>query len=329
MTACVNDSYSMTVKKWPPRIGGATPLAMDLRLERQRPKQSNMLRRLRLLGSQLRADQGAATSSTEERLLYSDPQPERLAYTESTTEAICEALRTDGCALVRSVLPPSVALHLGSLLRGYVPLPHEDGRDTGTDVGPSRRSKPLCKARDLTELRAHPSVGHRIQPAGFLPDCDWTGNITTLFQRDPAFLALVGPPLVFEAMTAILGDQCHLLTMKGWRHGPGHGGTAIPAPAPGVHAGGFHCDEMWLPDDLPDDLAAQLGEHLSNSVHIIGTLTYLNGTSPECCPTRVIPGSFRSCRRPKPGETSYRGRTPLTAIAQPGDTLLFRSDVWQ
>lgn len=59
-----------------------------------------------------------------------------------------------------------------------------------------------------------------------------------------------------------------------------------------------------------------------------GTLTYLNGTTPECCPTRVIPGSFRSCRRPRPGETSWEGRGPLAAIAKPGDTLLFRSDVW-
>ena len=27
-----------------------------------------------------------------------------------------------------------------------------------------------------------------------------------------------------EVMTEMLGgDQCHLITMKGWRHGPGHG----------------------------------------------------------------------------------------------------------
>ena len=57
-------------------------------------------------------------------------------------------------------------------------------------------------------------------------------------------------------------------------------------------------------------------------------MTYLNGTTAECCPTRVIPGSFRSCRRPKPGECEWEGRGPLTAIASPGDTLLFRSDVW-
>eukprot|EP01051_Picozoa_sp_SAG22_P028716 SAG22_NODE_10271_length_544_cov_0.844944_1_plen_74_part_00 len=70
------------------------------------------------------------------------------------------------------MLPRGVALHLGELLRGYVPLPHEDGRDTGTDIGPNRRSKPLCRPRDLAEIKAHPSVPNRIQPAGFVPDCD-------------------------------------------------------------------------------------------------------------------------------------------------------------
>jgi hypothetical protein len=84
--------------------------------------------------------------------------------------------------------------------------------------------------------------------------------------------------------------------------------------------------------------------------------TYLNGAAPEVCPTRVIPGTHRSGRRPKPEERSYRGRTPvcplekyigiwprlqpvvvaspghwyldtpsaLHAVAGPGDVLIFR-----
>ena len=58
----------------------------------------------------------------------------------------------------------------------------------------------------------------------------------------------------------------------------------------------------------------------------------LNGADWDCCPTRVIPGTFRACRQPNykdtPGETSWQGRTPLAAVAAPGDMLLFRSDVW-
>ena len=31
-------------------------------------------------------------------------------------------------------------------------------------------------------------------------------------------------------MNEMLGDQCHLITMKGWRHGPGHGTTPFVSP---------------------------------------------------------------------------------------------------
>lgn len=113
------------------------------------------LRRLRLLGSQLEPPAAAAdaAATSEGALLYSPPHPDRLPYTESTTDAICAALRTDGCALLRSVISPECALHLGGLLRGYIPLPHEDGRDTGTDVGPNRRSGHL---RAPPRIRAAP-----------------------------------------------------------------------------------------------------------------------------------------------------------------------------
>ena len=222
-------------------------------------------RRLRALTRQLRADPAAAVEVDERLLLYSPPDPERLPYTENTTEAICAALRTDGCALLQAVIAPEAALALGELLRGYVPLPHEDGTDTGTDVGPSRRSRQLCRPRDLSEFPAHASMPNRIQPAGIVPDCDWSGNITTLFQRDPAFLSLVGPSPVVDVMDEMLGDACHLITMKGWRHGPGHGGNKQHPASPGVHGGGFHCDEMWLPPDLPEEVVELLGPHLSDT----------------------------------------------------------------
>ena len=64
--------------------------------------------------------------------------------------------------------------------------------------------------------------------------------------------------VVVEAMNEMLGEHCHLITMKGWRHGPGHGGNKQHPASPGVHAGGFHCDEMWLPPDLPEEVAAQV-----------------------------------------------------------------------
>ena len=92
-------------------------------------------------------------------------------------------------------------------------------------------------------MAAHPSVPNRIQPAGFVPDCDWSGNITTLFQRDPCWLQLVDPSPVIEAMDMALGEACHLVNQKGWRNHPGHN----------AH-GSFHADEIFV--ELPEELAA-------------------------------------------------------------------------
>ena len=61
-------------------------------------------RRLRQLERQLRPAPLASASSAVEveapLLLYSPPDPARLGYTEPTTEAVCAALRADGCALL-------------------------------------------------------------------------------------------------------------------------------------------------------------------------------------------------------------------------------------
>ena len=257
------------------------------------------LRRLRQLDAQLRAEPLAAATvdTAEDFLLYSPPNPERLPYCEPTTDAICTALRTDGCAFLKAVIDPKLALELGEKLRGYVPLPHEDGRDTGTDVGPNRRSRALCRPRNLAELPAHPAVGHRIQPAGFVPDCDWSGNITTLFQRDPAFLALIGPTPVREVMDQMLGEHCHLITMKGWRHGPGHGGQKQFPAAPGVHAGGLCASLALAPLPL-------MSPHKSEK-SLCGA-----ATATRCgCP--------RICRRSSPRSSAPMFRTQCTSSVPP------------
>ena len=225
-------------------------------------------RRLRRLGAHL-AGEGrlvpprplsrpapcAAQPPAEPLPLYADPQAERLPYTDSTPEAICAALRTDGCALLHRVLPPDTAAHLAELLRRYEPLPHEDG------TSPDRRVQgAMCRPRS-TEGK----------PPGFVPDCDWTGNLTTLFQRDPDWLALVGPSPIDAVMEQLLGEQCHLITMKGWRNPPGH--NAAKGAAPGVHGGNFHNDELgFLPRGVTAEVAEQFPELMSDTFHIIGTL---------------------------------------------------------
>ena len=84
---------------------------------------------------------------------------------------------------------------------------------------------------------------------------------------------------------------------------------------------------------MPEELASD--PRYEPPVLILTALAYLNGTSRQLCPTRVVPGSFRSGRRPpRDGEdydlsestaTSWGDKRAHVALAQPGDILLFRS----
>ena len=60
---------------------------------------------------------------------------------------------------------------------------------------------------------------------------------------------------------------------------------------------------------------------------IVTAYSYVNGTDRYRGPTRVVPGSWRSGRQPG-DEDSFGGNEARVVLAQPGDMLLFRSDVW-
>ena len=232
---------------------------------------------------------GAAAAEEAEPALYSNPDPPRLPYTPHVMAEIVAAVQKDGCALIKGVLSPELAAHLGSLLTEYQALPQEEGMQGGAGS---------------------------------------QNSIMTLFQRDPDWLALVEPPVVADAMDRLLGDTCHVITMKGWRNLPGYNGNRGSTPeAP--EGAGFHVDEMFT--EFPDEEMAgrAYGQDGAGLPPLICTaLTYLSGASWDLCPTRVIPQSHRSGRRPQPDERCWRENTPLTVIAQPGDCLIFRHNVW-
>eukprot|EP01045_Picozoa_sp_COSAG04_P042307 COSAG04_NODE_13302_length_612_cov_0.906433_1_plen_135_part_01 len=112
----------------------------------------------------------AAAAQEVEEELYSDPQPDRVEYTSHDTDEVVAAIKKDGVALLKGVLSPETAAHLGSLLTGYEALPHEAGMQI-------------------------PKDGQRNSSQN---------AITILFQRDPARLACVDPEPVVRAMDAIL-----------------------------------------------------------------------------------------------------------------------------
>ena len=110
---------------------------------------------------------------------------------------------------------------------------------------------------------------------------------------------------------------------------PGYNGNS-GSTAEEPEGPGWHVDEMFT-GDFPDEEMAEraFGPDGAGVPPLICTaLTYLSGASWDLCPTRVIPQSHRSGRRPQPDERSWRENTPLTAIAEPGDCLVFRHNVW-
>lgn len=223
----------------------------------------------------------------------------QLAYcADPSPEGILGALRTEGCALIRGVIPATDAERLAVMLARYTP-------------GGAVAREDLMRNDPMLAALARPG-----QLGADLIDWGKTGSaelLGTLFQRDPAWLQLVDPSPVIDAVELALGDQCHLVTQKGWRNHPGHDG-----------GGGFHTDEIFV--QMPEEIASD--PRYQAPINIVTALFYLVDVDVDLCPTWVIPNSFRSGRRPKAGETSWRDNKPTVVCAKRGDCLLFRSDVW-
>ncbi|MGQ7817188.1 phytanoyl-CoA dioxygenase family protein [Metapseudomonas furukawaii] len=133
-----------------------------------------------------------------------------------------------------------------------------------------------------------------------------------VFNRGPEWLPYLDLPGVIEVAEAALGADCHVIGQTAWRSRPGFIGADL------------HLDHlvMELPERLLDDPAFQLPMQICTA-HL-----YLDDITPDLCPTRVIPGSHRAGRRPRPGETHWRGREPEAVLCRAGDLLLFRSELW-
>ena len=251
------------------------------------------------------------------RIIDADPAPDPaaypqladppLAYTALAHDAILSAMRTDGCALLPSVLAGDELERMRQELLG---LPEGEGSPGNDGMG---------------------SVGSR--------------NFEHMFQRHPRWLALLTPPEPVPAALAKLlaGHHGHdgeyrCISQKALRHAPGHNDWRVepdevhlhtdgqPATPPeGWTADGFHADQTFAPQGLSAELAAKHG--IEPPCLIITAYLYVNGADRWRCPTRVVPGSWRSCREPD-GESEWAGSGPRVVLARPGDLLLFRSDVW-
>lgn len=133
-----------------------------------------------------------------------------------------------------------------------------------------------------------------------------------VFNRSPFWLPLLDPPGVIELAEACLSADCHVIGQTAWRSHPGFVG------------GELHVD--YMPMELPE--ALQLEHSFELPMQVCTAHIYLDCIDADLCPTRVIPGSHRAGRKPRPGEIHWQGREPQPVLCDAGDVLMFRSDLW-
>lgn len=143
--------------------------------------------------------------------------------------------------------------------------------------------------------------------AGMLDD-----HFKCVFNRDPRWLSYIDRPGVIELMEAALGPDCHIIGETAWRSRPGFIG------------GDLHVD--YLAMELPPLLLANPAFVLP--MQVCTAHFYLCDIDADLCPTRVIPGSHRAGRGPRPGESDWEGRAPQPVLCRAGDVLVFRSELW-
>ena len=133
-----------------------------------------------------------------------------------------------------------------------------------------------------------------------------------VFNRSPFWLQFLDLPQVIELVEAALGADCHIIGQTAWRSRPGFIG------------GNLHADYLVM--ELPESLMSDPGFELP--MQVLTAHLYLDDIDADLCPTLVIPGSHRAGRKPRPGETTWHGRTPEPVLCRAGDVLVFRSDLW-
>lgn len=149
-------------------------------------------------------------------------------------------------------------------------------------------------------------------------------HFKNVFNRSPYWLQYLDKPGVIEAAEGVMGADCHIIGMTGWRTPPGAGGW------------GMHIDQQFFP--VEESLLAS--GQVKLPVMLATAHFYLNDMTIDLCPTWVVPKSHLSGRGPgaKPGEARYgfiggderswNGNEAVPVLVKAGDVMLFRSEIW-
>jgi ectoine hydroxylase-related dioxygenase (phytanoyl-CoA dioxygenase family) len=144
--------------------------------------------------------------------------------------------------------------------------------------------------------------------------------INACFNRDPLFLKYLDKSGMIELAEAIHGRNCHIVSMHTWLVGPGRPDQEL------------HSD--WLPFQLPEDLRSD--PRLKLPIWITTAHVYLDDMTEELGPTKIVPGSHLSGRRPRGpsddgstlGEKEFNGIGEQSFLGKAGDCLFFRCELW-
>ncbi|MBV7333502.1 phytanoyl-CoA dioxygenase family protein [Chloroflexi bacterium TSY] len=174
----------------------------------------------------------------------------------------------------------------------------------------------FLNADEVAELRA---VAHQLEPSAENFDIDMSVEkdghmqkcINAAFNRDPLFLKYLDKPDMIELAEVIHGSDCHIVSMHTWLVGPGR-------PDQQLHAD-------WQPFTLPEDVLADPRVRLP--IFITTAHVYLDDMTEELGPTKLIPGSHRSGRKPN-GANEWNGVKEQSFLGKAGDCIFFRSEIW-
>ena len=136
-------------------------------------------------------------------------------------------------------------------------------------------------------------------------------HINNAFNRDAVFLHYLDKSPVIELAEAVHGADCHVIGMTAWVTGPGR-------PDQGLHSD-------WLPIPLPTDILED--PRVKVPIFITTAHYYLDDLYEDLGPTKFVPGSHLSGRRPD-GEAEWKGAKEQSILCNAGDVVIFRSEVW-
>ena len=120
--------------------------------------------------------------------------------------------------------------------------------------------------------------------------------------QDPGYARFTEHDKILDIVTDLLGSNVRYHNNKLNMKNPA-GGAAVE----------WHQDWAFYPHTNDDILEVGIA---------LDDMTMENG------PLMVIPGSHRAGRKPRPGETHWKGREAQPVLCEAGDVLLFRSDLW-